>query len=108
MGAVGKVTIAARDLESEEIEISVGDTGKGLPEELLEKIFDPIFTTRMGKGGTGLGLSIVFNIVTNVLGGSVWAESQLGKGTTVILHIPVSAPADDSHDPGRTYDVGQK
>lgn len=107
-GAVGKVTIAARDLESEEIEISVGDTGKGLPEELLEKIFDPFFTTRMGKGGTGLGLSIVFNIVTNVLGGSVWAESQLGKGTTVILHIPVSAPADDSHDPGRTYDVGQK
>jgi two-component system sensor histidine kinase PilS (NtrC family) len=67
-------------------EISISDTGKGIAEGDVGKIFDPFFTTK--ENGTGLGLSIVHRIVENY-GGKVWVRSQLGRGTTFTIYLPV-------------------
>jgi signal transduction histidine kinase len=58
-------------------------------------VFDPFFTTKMGQGGSGLGMNIVYNLVTGVLRGTIRIESELGKGTTVILTLPRKVPAKD-------------
>jgi len=101
----GKITIIARDLSPDEVEIAVHDTGKGIPPDRIERIFDPFFTTQMGKGGSGLGLSISFNIATNVLGGTIRADSSPETGTTVTLRIPVTAPRGPENHIGKAYDV---
>jgi len=66
------------------------DDGPGIAKKNLEKIFDPFFTTREVGKGTGLGLSICHGIITEH-GGRIWAESQLGKGATFIVELPVVA-----------------
>lgn len=68
------------------IVISVSDTGCGIPEENLDKIFMPFFTTK--KEGSGLGLFLVRNHIEN-LGGKIEVESQLNKGTTFKLYVPI-------------------
>jgi signal transduction histidine kinase len=73
--------------------LEVKDEGKGIPPENLPHIFDPFFTTGRSKGGTGLGMAIVYNLVTSMFGGTISLESQLGKGTTVIIEMPRHAPA---------------
>jgi two-component system sensor histidine kinase PilS (NtrC family) len=67
-------------------EISISDTGGGIAESDVGKIFDPFFTTK--ENGTGLGLSIVHRIVENY-GGKVWVRSQLGRGTTFTIYLPI-------------------
>ncbi|MBI3354309.1 MAG: HAMP domain-containing protein [Nitrospirae bacterium] len=69
------------------IEISIADTGKGIPPEFLPHIFDPFFTTK-GEGGTGLGLSVSYGIIKNHKGG-IRVESEVGVGTTFIIELPV-------------------
>lgn len=68
--------------------IEVIDTGRGIPEENLDKIFDPYFTTR--PDGTGLGLAMVHRTV-EALGGDIRVESTQGEGTRFIVHIPSMA-----------------
>jgi two-component system NtrC family sensor kinase len=70
------------------IQIEVGDTGVGIPERNLRKIFNPFFTTKPVGQGTGLGLSICFGIVKEH-DGQIWAESQVGVGTRVFVDLPV-------------------
>lgn len=70
----------------EEIRILVSDTGIGIPEELLTKIFEPYFTTK--KNGTGLGLTITFKIIKEHAG-DISIESKPGKGTTFTIHLPI-------------------
>ena len=70
--------------------LTYSDTGKGIPEDVLPRIWDPFFTTKRGEGGSGLGLHIVYNIVTQQLRGTIRCESQLGHGTTFIIEIPVN------------------
>ncbi len=65
--------------------LSVGDTGRGIPSENLNRIFDPFFTTN--RNGTGLGLSIVHTIVEKH-GGAIGVESRTGEGTTFRLALP--------------------
>jgi len=69
--------------------IEVEDTGEGIPEEHLDKIFDPFFTQKKGEKGTGLGLSIVYGIV-RAYKGSIDVESAPGKGTRISLYLPTS------------------
>jgi two-component system cell cycle sensor histidine kinase/response regulator CckA len=69
------------------VEISISDTGRGIPAEDLERIFEPFFTTKGGIGGTGLGLSVVHGIVTSHRG-YVVAESLVGEGSTFRIFLP--------------------
>lgn len=80
-GSAGTLQIAARALDSQEVEILVSDDGAGIDAENIKRVFDPFFTTRLGQGGSGLGLHIVLNIVTSVMGGKVDASSHPGQGS---------------------------
>ena len=74
------------------VEITITDSGCGVPEEQLGKLFDPFFTTK-GTGGTGLGLSVSYGII-QAHGGSITAESTLGTGTTFIIKLPQAVDDD--------------
>jgi len=73
----------------EYIYISISDTGHGMNEDMLTKIFDPFYTTKELGKGTGLGLSVVHGII-NKYKGQIFFESTLGKGTTVKIYLPFS------------------
>jgi signal transduction histidine kinase len=74
------------------VEVAVSDTGSGIAPEHLERIFDPFFTTKPVGEGTGLGLSVCHSIIT-ALGGEIRVESQLGRGTTFHLSLPMARDA---------------
>ncbi len=73
---------------NEYIEIKVSDTGCGIDKEDINKIFDPFFSTK-GQKGTGLGLAVIWGIIDNH-NGKIKVESEKGKGTTFIIHLPLS------------------
>jgi len=64
------------------------DTGRGMDEAVLKKIYDPFFTTKRNRGGTGLGLHIVHNLVCQTLMGQITCISSPGKGTEFQIKIP--------------------
>ncbi|HET8946062.1 MAG TPA: ATP-binding protein, partial [Candidatus Polarisedimenticolia bacterium] len=74
------------------VELRVEDDGPGIAREHLARIFDPFFTTKPVGEGTGLGLSISYGIVRDH-GGRIWAESDPGRGTTLIVELPVRQEA---------------
>ena len=84
IGKDGVITLSAQGVE-EKVSISVGDTGPGIPKEGLEKIFDPLFTSK--PDGTGLGLSIGASILKK-LGGQISVKSEVGKGSVFTVEIP--------------------
>jgi nitrogen fixation/metabolism regulation signal transduction histidine kinase len=88
----GRVVIEA-EMVTRGVEVRVKDTGKGIPRELLPRIFEPHFSTR--STGTGLGLAIVRRLVES-WGGSVTAESEEGAGSVVRIVIPIWDPGSDS------------
>jgi len=69
------------------VQITVTDTGVGIPEEIINRIFDPFFTSKESGKGTGLGLSICLGIVKNH-GGAIDVQSQVGKRTTFSVYLP--------------------
>lgn len=71
-----------------EVMIECSDNGIGMDVELTRKIFEAFSTHRLGAGGTGLGMNIVYNIVTQVLSGTIECTSQLGKGTQYRIQFP--------------------
>ncbi|MBC3918699.1 HAMP domain-containing protein [Undibacterium sp. CY18W] len=91
----GTVSIMARVVDEEFAEIVVSDNGKGVPEVNLGRIFDPFFTTRLGQGGSGLGLNIVYNLVNEVLCGNILVESELNKGTSFKITLPLAPKLND-------------
>ena len=85
----GRITIAAR-ADADEIVVSVRDTGTGMSEEDLDRVFEPYWQARRTASlGAGLGLKIAKGIV-EAHGGRIWAESALGEGTTFYFTLPVS------------------
>lgn len=88
----GSVLIRATPLGEDRIRLTIADNGKGIPAANLSRVFDPFFTTKLGTGGSGLGLHIVRNIVEDVLGGRIHAESEVDRGTTMIVEMPRIAP----------------
>ncbi len=85
----GSLTVAVRPKNDRWVSVSFSDDGQGIPKKNLERIFEPFFTTRSTKGGTGLGLSITYNLVQE-LGGKIKADSELGKGSTFTVTLPVN------------------
>jgi two-component system, NtrC family, sensor kinase len=94
-GCLGKITVRSR-LDGDEVEISIGDTGMGIPEAVRAKIFDPFFTTKEVGKGTGQGLAIARSVIVNKHGGTLRFETECGKGTTFYIRLPVGATSDAS------------
>jgi two-component system NtrC family sensor kinase len=69
------------------LEIRIADSGQGIPQENLSRIFEPFYTTK-GKHGTGIGLAVTWRIIDNH-NGTINVESEPGKGTTFVIHLPV-------------------
>ena len=87
-GRRGKITVRTR-LDGNEVEISIGDTGTGIPEAARDKIFDPFFTTKVVGKGTGQGLAIAHSVIVNKHGGTLRFETECGKGTTFFIRLPI-------------------
>ena len=87
-GGKGKICIKT-SREGDLVRIDIADTGSGIPEAIRHRIFDPFFTTKgMGKG-SGQGLAIARSIVVTKHHGSLTFESQVGKGTTFTIRLPI-------------------
>jgi signal transduction histidine kinase len=91
-GSQGKIMVRTR-LDGDEVEISIGDTGTGIPEAARDKIFDPFFTTKEVGRGTGQGLAISHSVIVNKHGGTLRFETECGKGTTFFIRLPVGPRA---------------
>jgi PAS domain S-box-containing protein len=90
-GQGGEVRLSA-GVDGAQVRLQVADNGVGMAPELLAQLFQPFFSTKIGRGGTGLGMTIVDNLVRKVLGGSVNVQSAVGQGTAVTLLLPLVAP----------------
>jgi two-component system NtrC family sensor kinase len=83
----GRVEVSIR-LAGAELELSVSDTGPGIPDRVLPRIFEPFFTTKPVGKGTGLGLAVCAGIVSG-LGGSIGVETAPGRGATFRVRLPL-------------------
>lgn len=97
----GSMRLAAKRLGSDQIEIQFDDDGIGMSEDVQRRAFEPFFTTRRSRGGTGLGLHIVYSLVTRRLGGRLRLQSEVGRGTTFKIRLPMVAPKDEFVDSSR-------
>ncbi len=87
----GVLTIAAQ-VEGEQVLLSFSDNGAGIAPDHLALLFQPFFSTKIGRGGTGLGMAIVKNLVTKSLGGSIEVQSVIHQGTRVLVRLPLVLP----------------
>jgi len=89
MGPTGTLKIFARQVpETQTLELSVADDGKGMPADVVARAFEPFFTTKRVGSGTGLGLATVYAFAKQS-GGTAYLDSRLGLGTTVTLSLPI-------------------
>lgn len=93
-GRAGRIVISAALLPDDRVELRVSDNGRGIPPEILPRLFEPFATTRRGSGSIGLGLYAAFNLVTGKLHGEIRAESEPGCGACFILRLPIDAPVE--------------
>jgi signal transduction histidine kinase len=92
-GDLGKLHVRTR-LDGNEVEISISDSGTGIPESARDKIFDPFFTTKEVGKGTGQGLAIAHSVIVKKHGGTLRFETECGKGTTFFIRLPIDEPID--------------
>jgi two-component system NtrC family sensor kinase len=92
--ASGTITLSTRPVDEHWIEIRISDTGCGIAEENLSKVFSPFFTTKPLGQGTGLGLSIAYGII-KMHRGQISLQSKAGEGTTVTITLPMRQPLND-------------
>ncbi|BAL26335.1 sensor histidine kinase [Azoarcus sp. KH32C] len=89
----GHIHIAAEVVSGGQILLHYSDDGAGIPDAIAKRVFDPFFTTRLGRGGSGLGLYIVYNLATAALGGTIELTSGAGRGARFDLRFPRVAPS---------------
>ncbi|WP_430883177.1 sensor histidine kinase [Fusibacter sp. JL216-2] len=83
----GVIDIATREVAGG-VEIIYQDDGKGMSQEIADKIFTPFFTTKQGEGGSGLGMHIVHTLVTEKFGGTIEVGPNAGKGVRFNIFLP--------------------
>ncbi len=89
-GAKGKGVISISTRQCGDcVEVRIGDTGAGIPEKCRSRIFEPFFTTKEIGKGTGQGLAIAHSVIVEKHGGTIEFETELGKGTTFIIRLPL-------------------
>jgi PAS domain S-box-containing protein len=91
-GRGGTIRIAAASRTRDVIALSIADDGAGMAPDVIARVYDPFFTTKLGSGGSGLGLHVAHNIVTGILGGRIELQSRLGEGSIFTLVLPKIAP----------------
>lgn len=101
----GEIRITTREEEGS-LKIAISDTGCGISPENAGRIFDPFFTTKEIGKGTGLGLAIAYDIVVNKHGGTIAVTSEVGKGSTFTITLPISRKT--SPDGNGTDDVDHR
>jgi len=82
------VTISTKKMNGQ-VEIRVKDNGMGIPTNIIDKIFQPFFTTKPSGEGTGLGLSLSYDIITKGHGGELRVETKEGEGSCFIINLPL-------------------
>lgn len=88
----GQMHLKAAVSSPGQVTLHFTDDGLGMTQDTRNRVFDPFFTTKLGQGGSGLGMNIVYNIVHDVLGGSIYVQSVLGQGTHITVMLPCVAP----------------
>lgn len=91
MDGKGTITLKSYSTDDLWVNISVSDTGVGIPDEYLDRLFTPFFTTKTPGRGTGLGLSISYGIV-KMHHGNIFVQSEVGHGTNFTITLPVRLP----------------
>ena len=92
-GSRGKGTIVVSTMRDQDwAEISISDTGAGVPEAVRSRVFEPFFTTKPVGKGTGQGLALAHTAIVRRHGGKIWFDSELGKGTTFYIRMPLPQP----------------
>ncbi|MGB0646540.1 MAG: sensor histidine kinase [Bradymonadia bacterium] len=89
----GIAHIRVRKAGSEWIVVEVEDFGRGIADDALKRVFEPLYTTRLGEGGSGLGLHLCYEMVEKKLFGSIELDSQVGQGTKFTIRLPITPPS---------------
>jgi signal transduction histidine kinase len=87
----GRLTITIGRHGSTHVRVTVADTGHGIPESDLKRVFEPFFSTGNGHGGTGLGLSVTYGMVSE-MNGEITVSSQVNQGTRFMVTLPLEPP----------------
>ena len=99
-GGKGLITISTRR-DGDWVEIRISDTGTGIPETARPRIFDPFFTTKEVGRGTGQGLAISHSVIVEKHKGTISFETEMGKGTTFIIRLPLDPVVAGTNGKGR-------
>ncbi|MCB1605968.1 MAG: PAS domain-containing protein [Xanthomonadales bacterium] len=103
-GQAGQITLHCEGYDAEWL-LLYRDDGQGMSEEVRQRVFEPFFTTRRGQGGSGLGMHIVYNLVTQLLGGSIDLLSKPGEGVEVQIQLPRRVPVPETGASGGSQPV---
>jgi two-component system NtrC family sensor kinase len=87
-GSMGTIRVKT-SLDGNHARIDITDSGAGIPEAIRDRVFDPFFTTKEVGKGTGQGLAIARSVVVTKHGGTLTFESEVGRGTTFTIRLPV-------------------
>jgi signal transduction histidine kinase len=87
----GRLEISAFRQGNRHVCITVSDTGRGIPEADIKRVFEPFFSTGQGHSGTGLGLSVTYGMVLE-MGGEITVHSQVNQGTQFTVTLPLKTP----------------